>query len=99
MWGLAEIYSFRAYGDRLFFLDAVSIWEQYTPWMITTQDAASGSHPLRNVTFPSQCNGSSVAGGVFVSHDDGSKASLGVIASTQGYVIILMHWFPSHRSM
>ncbi|KAK7688634.1 hypothetical protein QCA50_008172 [Cerrena zonata] len=84
MWGLTEIYSYRAYSDNLFLLDAKTIWEQYTPWMITIQDAENGSHPLKNVTFPSQCNGASVAGGVFVYHEDEKIGSLAVIASTQG---------------
>lgn len=57
MWGLAAIHSHRAYGDRFFLDDAQIIWEQYTPWMITTQNAEDGSHPLKTVHFPPQCNG------------------------------------------
>ncbi|KAK7688606.1 hypothetical protein QCA50_008144 [Cerrena zonata] len=89
MWGLAEIYAYRAYNDSSFLSDAQTIWEQYTPWMITKQDAAKHSHPLKNVTLPSQCNGSSIAGGVFMFHYDGTENKLSVIASTQGAYMAL----------
>ena len=57
MWGLTAIYAFRAYGDRSFLDMAKTIWDQYTPFVISTQDASVGNHTSKNVTFPSTCNG------------------------------------------
>ena len=56
MWGLTAIYAFRAYDDRNFFDMARTIWEEYTPFVISTQDASAGRHTSKNVTFPSTCN-------------------------------------------
>lgn len=58
MWGLTAIYAYRAYQQRPFLALATQIWEAYTPWVINEADAANGSHPLKNVTFQSECNGS-----------------------------------------
>lgn len=57
-WGLAALYCYRAYRERPFLDDAVSIWNGATVWMITDANAASGSHPLKSGTFSSSCNGS-----------------------------------------
>ena len=56
-WGLAASYSHRAYGAVPFHDVAVRIWNTVTPLVITEADAASGSHPLKNITFPPSCNG------------------------------------------
>ena len=56
-WGLAASYSHRAYGAVFFHDVAVRIWNTVTPLVITEADAASGSHPLKNITFPPSCNG------------------------------------------
>ena len=52
------IYTHRAYNDRNFLEIAATIWEQYTPFVISTQEAAAGAHSLKDIRFPSQCNGS-----------------------------------------
>lgn len=57
MWGLAAIYAYKAYQEQSFLNDAISIWQNYTIWMITRDDAANGTHPLKNGTFLSQCSG------------------------------------------
>ena len=56
MWGLTAIYAFRAYADQKFLDMAITIWQQYTPFVITTDDADAGAHPSKNVAFPSTCN-------------------------------------------
>lgn len=61
MWGLTAIYAYRAYKERSFLDDAIEIWQAYTPWVITVDDAASGSHPLKTTKFSSECNGSKCA--------------------------------------
>ena len=58
MWGLTSVYAYRAYKDRSFLDDAIEIWQAYTPWVITPQDAANGAHPLKDAKFASECNGS-----------------------------------------
>ena len=61
MWGLAAIYAHKAYQERSFLDNAIAIWNNYTIWMVTPDDAARGSHPLKVGTFPSRCNGGEVA--------------------------------------
>ena len=58
MWGVSAIYAFRAYSQEVFLSYGTQIWEGYSKWVITEADAQRGSHPLKNVTFPSECNGS-----------------------------------------
>ncbi|KAK7688575.1 hypothetical protein QCA50_008113 [Cerrena zonata] len=84
MWGLAAIYAYQAYQDRSFLDNAITIWQTYNPWMITSVQAEQGSHPLKNGKFPSQCNGSSNAGGVFYFIQDNKKSDFHITAGTQG---------------
>ena len=58
MWGISGIYAFRAYSQQVFLSFATQIWEAYSVWAITEEDAQRGFHPLKNVTFLSECNGS-----------------------------------------
>ncbi|KAJ3480126.1 hypothetical protein NLI96_g8573 [Meripilus lineatus] len=64
-WGLAAMYGYHAYQDQQLLQVAISNWNNTYQYFITPQDAASGTHPERNVSFPSQCNGGTTAGGVF----------------------------------
>ncbi|KAK7688562.1 hypothetical protein QCA50_008100 [Cerrena zonata] len=84
MWGLTAIYAYRAYKERSFLDDAVEIWQAYTPWVISPADAASGSHPLKTTQFSSECNGSTVAGGVFFRIDEGNKGDVSIMAGSDG---------------
>ncbi|KAK7688648.1 hypothetical protein QCA50_008186 [Cerrena zonata] len=84
MWGLTAVYAYRAYQQRPFLAYAIQIWETYTPWVISEADAAKGSHPLKNFTFPSECNGSSISGGVFWRIDPGNQGDSGIIAGGEG---------------
>lgn len=58
-WGIAGANTYRVYG---FFQGrdlAVRVWNQINDkCVITAANAASGTHPTKNVTFSSQCNGS-----------------------------------------
>ncbi|CAL1698180.1 unnamed protein product [Somion occarium] len=87
MWGLTGIYAYRAYNERPFLDNAISIWEQISVYMITRQDAASNSHPLKNITFPLECNGISLAGGVF--WNSNSPQNTGINAGTSGAYMAL----------
>ena len=58
MWGLAAIYAYKAYEEESFLNNAVSIWENTTIWRIRDEDAEQGTHPFKQGTFKSQCNGS-----------------------------------------
>ncbi|EKM60794.1 uncharacterized protein PHACADRAFT_179974 [Phanerochaete carnosa HHB-10118-sp] len=44
---------------------AVATWGQLSEYMVTLEDAASGSHPMRVTSIASTCNGLTTAGGVF----------------------------------
>ncbi|KAK7688115.1 hypothetical protein QCA50_008485 [Cerrena zonata] len=66
-WGIAGANAHRAYGGSQWLDFAATIWNQINNGcVITAADAASGTHPTKNVTFPSQCNSTSVVGGVFL---------------------------------
>lgn len=60
MWGLTAIYAYRAYQEGRFLNNAVAIWEELTAWAITPTQAKSGTHPLKNATLHSECNGGEV---------------------------------------
>ena len=36
---------------------AMSVWNDTLAFMITEDDATRGKHPLKNITFPGECNG------------------------------------------
>ena len=55
-WGLTGAYAYRAYNDQQFLNSAIEIWEEFTPMVITVDDASSGTHPMKNVTFMTQCS-------------------------------------------
>ncbi|CAL1698229.1 unnamed protein product [Somion occarium] len=66
-WALAAINAYRAYGRDLFLSTATAVWNQINDGcVITADDATKGSHPIKNVTLPARCNGTSVVGGVFL---------------------------------
>ena len=56
-WGLAAAYAYRAYRDDNLLATAVSVWNSMYRYFVTTEQAASGTHPLKNVTFNSACKG------------------------------------------
>ncbi|KAK7688566.1 hypothetical protein QCA50_008104 [Cerrena zonata] len=87
MWGLTAIYAYRAYHERHFLDTAITIWDSLTVWMISPTDAQNGSHPLKNATFQSTCNGATIAGGVF--YDIQKKNDVGVNAGTVGAYMAL----------
>ena len=55
-WGLAAVYAYRAYHEQSFLDSAISIWQQFTPLVVTVEDASNGSHAMRTIAFRSQCN-------------------------------------------
>ncbi|KAI0074082.1 hypothetical protein K474DRAFT_1710160 [Panus rudis PR-1116 ss-1] len=77
-WGLAAYHAYRAYNDKSFLEIAQSFWNQATPYFITPENAASGTHPMRNISIQSQCNGSTTAGGVFW---QGNVANSGIVTA------------------
>ena len=63
MWGLAAIYSYRAYGDPLFLDQAMQIWDQTIPWMITPNDADRGSYPGKQGSLAPDCHNGKCSNG------------------------------------
>lgn len=57
MWGLAALNSYMAYNDSKSLDLAKAMWDYTYPYFITPENAASGSHPKRNVTINKVCNG------------------------------------------
>ena len=57
IWGLAAIYAYRAYGDPTSLQHAQSMWGQLSMYLVTTEDAASGTHPFGGANISSICNG------------------------------------------
>ncbi|KAI0073768.1 hypothetical protein K474DRAFT_1677636 [Panus rudis PR-1116 ss-1] len=81
--GLAAYYAYRAYNDTSFLDMAKNLSNQALANFITPENAASGNHPTKNVTFASECSGASTAGGVFYvinvqtdTHVSGASAGL-----------------------
>ncbi|CAL1708144.1 unnamed protein product [Somion occarium] len=69
-WGVAAFHAYRAYGNNNFLDAATSVWNEVNAFVVSRDNAASGSHPMKNVTFKPFCNSHSVAGGVFDSSSD-----------------------------
>ncbi|KAI0029388.1 hypothetical protein K488DRAFT_88780 [Vararia minispora EC-137] len=65
IWGVVAYYAFHTYGNASSLQTAKNIWDEVSPFMVTPEQAANGSHPSRNVPIQSTCNGLSVAGAVF----------------------------------
>ena len=55
--GLVAIQAYNAYQDQYFLDYAVSVWQDYIPWMITPTDVARGFHPNKNGNVVGTCNG------------------------------------------
>ncbi|KAI0779151.1 hypothetical protein BC629DRAFT_1594525 [Irpex lacteus] len=70
IWGLAAINAYRAYKDPQSLQFAESTWDYMSQYLVTADDAISGTLPTKNATFPSTCHGASVAGAVFYSASD-----------------------------
>lgn len=55
---LTAIYAYHAYGDHEFLQIAMTIYDEASIYLVTTQDAAAGTtRPRLNVTLPSTCQG------------------------------------------
>ena len=63
MWGLAAIYSYRAYGDPLFLDQAMQIWDQTITWMVTPNDADRGSYPGKQGSLAPDCHNGKCSNG------------------------------------
>ncbi|KAJ3480127.1 hypothetical protein NLI96_g8570 [Meripilus lineatus] len=59
------MYGYHAYKDQQLLQFAATNWNTASRYFISPQNAASGSQPERNVTFRSQCNNATIAGGIF----------------------------------
>ena len=56
-WAVAGANTYRAYGGSQWHDLAVAVWNQINDrCLITAADSSVGTHPTKNVTFPSQCN-------------------------------------------
>ncbi|KAI0084757.1 hypothetical protein BDY19DRAFT_997487 [Irpex rosettiformis] len=64
-WGIAAINAYRAYQNDTLITYAQSMWKQGSAYMVTPEDAAAGTHPMKNVSIQATCNGQTTAGGVF----------------------------------
>ncbi|KAI0314526.1 hypothetical protein OF83DRAFT_1085593 [Amylostereum chailletii] len=64
-WGLAAYYTYRAYKQDFLLQIATGVWDQASTYFVTEAQAENKTHPTRNVTIASQCNGTSTAGAVF----------------------------------
>ncbi|KZV69020.1 hypothetical protein PENSPDRAFT_493749 [Peniophora sp. CONT] len=55
IWGLAAFYGARAYNDSNLLDIAAGVWNVGQAYAVSAQDAASGTHHSRNVSFPVDC--------------------------------------------
>ena len=57
IWSLAALYAYRAFGGQDLLDMAVSVWATTNNLLITPENAANQSHPLKDVPISSNCNG------------------------------------------
>lgn len=57
IWGLAAINAYRAYKDPQSLQFAESTWDYMSQYLVTADDATSGTLSTKNATFPSTCHG------------------------------------------
>ncbi|KAI0083239.1 hypothetical protein BDY19DRAFT_998712 [Irpex rosettiformis] len=76
IWGLAAICAYRAYRDRLLLQHAQTMWTLLSTYLVSSEDAASGTHPSGGMNISSTCNGASTAGAVFFIANDPNNLSV-----------------------
>ena len=76
-WALAEIYAYRTYQNHTRLETANTIWNKMAQYFVTPENAASGTHPTRNVSFSPSCGGGT--GSLFIEYV--SELSLRCIAN------------------
>jgi hypothetical protein len=54
---VACVYAYLAYNDTSMLAAAQNAWRSVAPYQIDQDQASSGTHQTRNVTFSSQCHG------------------------------------------
>ncbi|KXN83969.1 Mannan endo-1,6-alpha-mannosidase DCW1 [Leucoagaricus sp. SymC.cos] len=64
-WAQAAIEGYRAYKDNNLLSHAVATWNHVSNYVITQAQANAGSNPNKNFQLSGQCEGSTMAGGVF----------------------------------
>ncbi|KII85643.1 hypothetical protein PLICRDRAFT_178686 [Plicaturopsis crispa FD-325 SS-3] len=64
-WATAAVYANRAYSDGTLLAHAEATWDHVTGYVITADEASSGSQPNKGFTIASTCDGATMAGGVF----------------------------------
>ncbi|KAG8694330.1 hypothetical protein FRC09_009911 [Ceratobasidium sp. 395] len=64
-WGSANIYGYRAYGDKVLLGYAVDTWNDVSRFVLTAAQASAGKHPLKNSGVKGTCGGTTMAGGVY----------------------------------
>ncbi|KAJ3482045.1 hypothetical protein NLI96_g7246 [Meripilus lineatus] len=91
LWYLATMKAYRAYNDSSMLDYATTGWVATTKLLITPENAASGIHAAKNVTFNGTCQGESTAGGLFLFADNVEAASTNtaVHGSTLGAYLAL----------
>ncbi|KAI0029387.1 hypothetical protein K488DRAFT_88779 [Vararia minispora EC-137] len=93
IWGLSACYAHRAYSDNSYLQIAQTIWSNTSFYQVTETQAANKSHPARNITIASSCQGSlspnnvSTAGAVFWIQDQAQDSYIN--GETIGHVLSL----------
>ncbi|KAF9011017.1 hypothetical protein BDZ89DRAFT_1143338 [Hymenopellis radicata] len=64
-WAQSAVYAYRAYGDNNLLQHAIDVWNHVSNYVITQDQANSGSNPNKGFTLAGTCDGQSMAGGVF----------------------------------
>ncbi|KAF8906113.1 glycoside hydrolase family 76 protein [Mucidula mucida] len=64
-WAQSAVYAYRAYGDNNLLNHAIDVWNHVSNYVITQDQANSGSNPNKGFTLSGTCDGQSMAGGVF----------------------------------
>ena len=59
-WGIAYVYAYHAYNETSMLGFANMVWSEASKYVISTNDAVSGSHHKKTGKFSGKCNGSKV---------------------------------------
>lgn len=83
-WGLAAAAAYRAYKQDTFLDLAMVVWNETNQYLLTQDEADSGSHPLISAPIESECNG-----GMYCAFSRSSILLIKLIVTTAGAVFLV----------
>ncbi|KZV69471.1 hypothetical protein PENSPDRAFT_753334 [Peniophora sp. CONT] len=97
MWGLAAFYGFRAYNASDLLEIAEGVWNTAQTFFVTADEAAKGTHPTKNGSFPANCiqNSNTIATGAVFARSAAPDDFSITIETAGAYVALSAHLWES----